>query len=451
MSEATAAFRFGYGLPLPKGAPTTPKAMMAALMGPDEMALAYPTITMAEFLPMLREMREKDVASKEKNTKAAQDAARAALQKGHKAAQVGARAAFARAVESGDGLRERLVAFWCDHFTTTSRMKYHEALPTTLMTEAIRPNLTGDFAALLTAVTLHPAMLLYLDQASSIGPGSKRAQKGKRGLNENLARELLELHTVGVTAGYSQADVRELAELLTGLAVSNDKGFGFDAPRAEPGPETVLGVTYEGKGLEPITAMLRDLSVRPETARHIAGKLAVHFLSDQPDEGVVKALETAWMDSGGDLAVVTKTLLDQDLAWSLPPSKARMPFEFLACSMRALGVTGPEIMEMEEGVFTRMILKPMQEMGQPWQEAPGPDGWPEEPEVWINPQRLASRITWSMEVPGRLARQMPDPRKFAARALGERASERLVWAATRAESLREGVGLILASAEFNRR
>ncbi len=294
-------------------------------------------------------------------------------------------------------------------------------------------------------------MLLYLDQDSSIGPNSKRGKNRGKGLNENLARELMELHTLGVGAGYSQTDVREMAELLTGLTYVGDKGFAFDPSRVEPGADVVLGVSYDGKGTEPILKALQDLSVRPETARHIAGKLAVHFVADEPDPALVEALEAAWLDSGGDLAVVVNTLLTHPGVWEAPAQKARQPFEFLVASFRALGVTGADLVAMQPKEFTNFVDARLKEMGQPWNAAPGPDGWPEEADAWINPQRLASRITFAMEVPGRLVDPLPEPPAFAARALGDRASEALVLAASRAESLREGVGLVLASPEFNRR
>jgi len=452
MTDPTAAFRFGHGLPLPRGAASTPQAMLAALFGPDQAASTYPAPGMAEVLPAFQLVRETNAALQDApDDRAAKKANRRARRASSLLALAGAKAALARAVSSRDGLRERLASFWGDHFTTVGRAPVLKPFPTALMEDAIRPNLTGSFADLLSAVVLHPAMLTYLDQASSIGPGSRRGTRRQQGLNENLARELLELHTLGVGAPYGQDDVRQMAELLTGLTFVPDRGFAFDPARAEPGPETVLGVTYYGKGVEPIRRALTDLSRRPETARHIARKLAVHFVSDMPEDSLVAAMEARWLDTDGDLLAVTEALLTHPAAWVPTAEKARQPFDFLAASLRALDFSGTRIMAGAPDVFTRLALTPMQTMGQPFQSAQGPDGWPEETRVWITPQRLAARISWAMEVPGKLVTPLPDPVAFATYALGSRASERLIWAAARAESRREGVGLVLSSPEFNRR
>lgn len=452
MTDPIAAFRFGHGLPLPDGAPTTPEAMLATLAGPDHAATRFPAPGMAEVLPAFQRMRETNAALlKSPDDRTLRKADRRARRASSLLALQGAKAALARATASPDGLRERLAGFWGDHFTVVSRAPVLKPFPTAMMEDAIRPNLTGSFANLLIAVTLHPGMLTYLDQVNSIGPTSRRGSRRKRGLNENLARELLELHTLGVGGSYSQVDVRQMAELLTGLTFVPKEGFAFDAARAEPGPETVLGVTYDGNGTEPVLRALTDLARHPETVRHLSRKLAVHFVSDTPDPGLVAALEARWRDTDGNLLAVTEALLTHPAAWVPSPEKARQPFDFVAASFRALGFSGDRIMEATPEAFTRLALTPMADMGQPFQTAPGPDGWPEEAEAWITPQRLAARISWAMEVPGLLVSPIPEPAAFASRALGSRASERLLWAAARAESLREGVGLVLSSPEFNRR
>jgi len=256
---------------------------------------------------------------------------------------------------------------------------------------------------------------------------------------------------MGVGAGYSQADVRQMARLLTGLDATAEEGFVFRPERAEPGAELVLGRVYGGPGLAPIHAVLHDLGARPETAVHIARKLAVHFVSDLPDAGMVAQMAAAYRDSGGDLIAVYAAMLGHPAAWDGVLHKARQPVDFMQSALRALGVDGAQVLRMRDGVFRRMVLAPMALMGQPWRGPNGPDGWPEAVENWITPQGLAGRIGWAMTAPGRLVAAMPDPRDFAAQALGTAAPERLIWAAARAESAREGVGLVLASPAFNRR
>jgi uncharacterized protein (DUF1800 family) len=443
------AIRFGYGLPLVKGAPTTPDALLKALAGPDQMAQTHTTLGFSDILPQLA--RTQKARQMMRQGDGEREAYRLAVRESAFLAETEARCGFARALDAPDGFRERLVAFWADHFTTRARSAPERPLPGTLTHDAIRPNLTGPFADLLVAATLHPAMLSYLDQSASVGPGSAFGRRRGRGVNENLAREVMELHSLGVGAGYAQNDVRQMALLLTGLDANAQDGFIFHPNRAEPGAETVLGKTYGGEGLAPIKAALSDIARREETAAHIARKLAVHFVSDTPDAALVAAMTAAYRDSDGALMQVYRALLTHPAAWEPKLMKARQPVDFLLAALRALGMTGRELRRMGRGPAQRMLARPMALMGQDWQAAPGPDGWPEEAEAWITPQGMAARITWAMEAPGRLVVPMPDPSAFLRRILGTAADERLIWAAARAESKREGVGLVLASPAFNRR
>lgn len=450
-SAEIAAFRFGYGLPLPDRMSQTPAQLLAQLTGPDTGAARWPSYGAAEVVPVMLALREaRKMAAVAPEDKATQKAQRRAIKQGKALALTGAKAAVARAI-SGEGFRERLVAFWADHFTVVPRSRAEFAWPSAMVEDAIRPHLAGPFGAMLVAVITHPAMLLYLDQANSLGPHSLRGEKNAKGLNENLARELLELHTLGVDAGYGQDDVRQMAELLTGLTVGADKGFVFDANRVEPGPEVVLGVEYGGDGPEAIYSALHDLAVRPETARHIARKLAVHFVADQPEPALVDALAAAWTATGGNLAAVAEALLGQPAAWTEGAAKARQPYDFVVAALKALGLSGDQVMAMDEGPFLQLVLNPMAAMGQPWQGAGGPNGWPEAMEDWITPQGMAARISWAMVVPGQLVTPLPGAAEVAARGLGSRASAALLWAIDAAESRSEALGLVFAAPEFNRR
>jgi uncharacterized protein (DUF1800 family) len=443
-----AAIRFGYGLPLPKGAVTDPAGMLRSLREPDGAMLDFPAAGLADIMPMLQDAN----AARKKRRKNPDDGDFFVVRK--EARQVTSqslRSGFGRALEAKDGFRERLVTFWADHFCTKSRNAIEGALPWVMIDEAIRPNVSGRFGDMLVAATLHPAMLVYLDQVASIGPDSAVGKRRGRGLNENLAREVMELHSLGVNANYSQSDVREMAELLTGLDANADEGFLFHENWAQPGPETVLGKTYSGKGVTPIKEALQDLARRPETAKHISWKLAVHFVSDKPPAELIEAMTAAYSEQGGDLFAVYTAMLNHPAAWEPRMTKARQPYDFIVASLRALGVSGAAVMEMRGPILSRMLLRPMSLMGQSWRNPNGPDGWPEAAENWITPQGLAIRIRWGMEVPGRLVTPMPDPREFALHALGAAADEQLLWAVDRAESQREGVGLVFASPAFNRR
>lgn len=445
----TQAFRFGYGLPNPDGAAADVAGMLALMAGPDAMASRHKGMGFADAEPFLIKINQTRRAKRTDPAKEPQF--EAAIKASNRAALSGVQAGFARALDNPDGFRERLVWFWANHFSVSARNRQEALLPGTLIEDAIRPNVTRRFSDMLRAVTLHPAMLIYLDQVLSVGPTSIAGRQRGSGLNENLGRELIELHTLGVKADYSQNDVRQMAELLTGLTVDPAQGFVFEPRRAEPGAEDVLGISYAGEGTAPILQALDDLATRPETAAHIARKLVVHFVTDTPEEAMVKHVETAYLKAGGDLMAVYAALLDHPGAWMAEAAKARQPHDFIVASLRALGISGTALLQGGEQPFRRFIVMPLQGMGQAMQGPGAPNGWPEETEAWINPSGLAARINWAMDVPGRLLGVLPDPSALALRALGARAGERLLWAVPRAESRREGVGLVLASAEFNRR
>lgn len=448
-TRTLAALRFGCGLPVADGSPDSPDTMLAALAGPDKMAEIWPIMGLAESRPLFLAFRAIKGEGKQDPALAAKREA-LLLQIGAQAQQA-QRATFARAVDARDGFRERLVAFWADHFSVVAASATATIYPFALVEDAIRPNLTGNFATLLTDVTLHPAMLTYLDQISSVGPNSQLGKKQHKGLNENLAREVIELHSLGVGAGYSQQDVTEMAKLLTGLVVDPADGTQFEARRAEPGAKRIMGKTYDGDGLAPIKAALADLALRPETAAHIARKLVVHFVADAPDAALVNRIATAYSASGGSLMACYASLLSDPAAWHPAPQKARQPYDFLIASLRALGITGQTLQDMPYKHFKARFLDTMARMGQPFKRPPGPNGFAEAAEEWITPQGLARRITWAMQVPDRLVNPLPDPVELAQRCLADRASEALLWAAAKAEDRQQGVGLVLASAEFNRR
>ena len=444
-----AAIRFGYGLPLPEGAPESADAILEILAGPDGAVTKWPSPSTTELVSNVQELR---LMQKAGRTAFAKNPKRVALLKTFSdAAATGTIATFARALDSEDGFRERLATFWSDHFSVISLRQVEAIYPFALVDEAIRPNLTGNFADMLTAATLHPGMLSYLDQSSSVGPTSQIGKNQRKGLNENLAREVIELHSLGVGAGYSQADVTEMAKIFAGLRVDGDGLMVFQPQRAEPGPRQLLGKSYETEGMENIRAALRDLALRPETSQHLARKLAVHFVSDSPDAELVKAMATAYNDSGGDLMATYTAMLNNPAAWGEATEKARQPFDFMIASFRALGVSGEQLQQMPYKQFRGQVLASMAGMGQPFKRPAGPNGFDEAAEEWITPHGLARRITWAMRVPARLVKPLPDPVALAQSCLADRASEALLWGAARAEDIAQGVGLVLASAEFNRR
>jgi len=449
LPTALAAIRFGYGLHPGQRPPDGPGALMKQLRdarkaGPADSPGIADRLDMLEAQFAARKMR-----------RANKDGAEGAIMSSGRAI-VGtimddSRRLVARAIGADTGFHERLAMFWTDHFAIEAGNRRRSLLTHDMIERAVRPNVTGRFADLLKAVVKHPAMLTYLNQVRSIGPNSTAGKRGDRGLNENLAREILELHTLGVDAGYSQKDVREFAELLTGLALDDD-GFRFRPRLAEPGAETVLGESYGGgkASVEDIDRALDDLAVHPQTALHLARKLWVHFIGGTPAPERLDALAQVYLDEGGKLMPLYRALVNEPRAWELPLLKAKLPFDFVVSSLRALGVGSGAVLALNRKTFEAGLTIPMMRMGQPLLEPTGPDGFPEEPEAWITAAGLAARVSWAGALAQERARDT-DPRAFLDTALGPVAPDLLRRAVAGAETKHEGVALVLASPEFNRR
>ncbi|MEX0286219.1 MAG: DUF1800 family protein [Paracoccaceae bacterium] len=459
-SPELAEKRFGCGLSPEIDRPTGVTDMLRGLQGPDVVADAIPIEDFDTFRERmiknavhLKNMRKTRGTDEFKIHKGHRDGMNRQARKDKIAWYV---QSLSRWAQTPTGFRERLAAFWGDHFTARGKQGLVRRATSPFIESAIRPHLAGRFEDLLIAAITHPMMLIYLDQLQSVGPNSAfgtRKKKRNRGLNENLSRELLELHTVGTQGGYTQSDVRELAELLTGLSFRVEEGTVFAPDRAEPGAETVLGRTYgdDPATMAPIHDVLRDLARHPATARHLAWKLAVHFVSDGPDPGLVQAMEDRYRATDGDLSEVYAAMLDHPAAWDPVLHNVKPPFDFMASACRALAVDPEKMKGLKRKNHTVMLLDPMRLMGQDWQRPPGPDGWPEEDAAWITPQGLSARLRWAMVVPANLRRALPDPREFVDWALGADVPEAVRFAAEAAERRMDGIGLILASPAFQRR
>lgn len=371
--------------------------------------------------------------------------------------EAGAR--LTRAVSTEQPFLERLVMFWSSHFCiSATKGPAVRALAGAFEREAIRPHVLGRFADMLKAVAQHPAMLIYLDNAQSIGPGSRAGQNRGRGLNENLAREILELHTLGVNGGYTQADVTSFARVLTGWTVANPemagrmgaKGateiapgrFVFVPVRHEPGPQTVLGKRYEDRGQETGEAVLADLARHPATAKHIAMKLASHFVSQSPPPALVVRLALVFTKTDGDLAAMARTLAEASEAWEAPPRKVVPPYDFMVALIRAFG--------LEEKQRLAMVLRLSAAIGQPLWAPPSPKGWPDDDGAWMGPSAVRERLRIAERVAREIDRSL-DPRAVAADLLGGILSEATRLAIERAEAREQGLELLIMSPEFLRR
>lgn len=360
------------------------------------------------------------------------------------------------AAETPAGFRERWALFWANHFTVSATKAVTAVLVGPFENDAVRPHVFGRFEDLLAAAVAHQGMLLYLDQATSIGPNSRAARfmrtRGGRsrgvGLNENLAREILELHTVGVDGGYSQADVTEFARALTGLSVGGYRaGEGrmgervYRANAHEPGERTVMGVRYPDLGRDQAGAILTDLAVKPQTARFVCRKIARHFTGDEPPPALVARLERSWLATGGALDAVARTLVTSPEAWTPEAGKLKTPYEFMASTWRALDVAPQRAQD---------VIPVLGLMGQKAFAPPSPEGWPDDVASWAGPDALITRMTWAQAVAERAA-PIRDPVVVAGQALGARLRPATQEAVRRAESRAEGLALLLMSPEFQRR
>jgi uncharacterized protein (DUF1800 family) len=374
-----------------------------------------------------------------------------------------ARAQLGAATEAG--FRERWALFWANHFTVSATKAITGTVVGPFEAEAIRPHVFGRFEDLLGAAESHPAMLTYLDQIQSIGPDSQAAQFQRRGglrgggggfqpavqrtlgLNENLAREIMELHTVGVDGGYSQADVTEFARAMTGLSIGGERdggGYGvavFHPQAHQPGGRTVMGVRYDQDGKAQTAAILNDLAAKPQTVRFVCTKIARHFVADAPPPALVARLEAAWTASKGDLARVAEALVDAPEAWSPAPRKFKTPYEFIISSYRAAGGQ-PAGFQQFGPILTALGQKPF--------SAPSPKGWPEDAQSWAAPDAIVKRMQFAQAFSAGAVRDR-DPKALAADALGERLTPDTAKAIARAESRPEGFALLLMSPEFQRR
>jgi uncharacterized protein (DUF1800 family) len=360
-----------------------------------------------------------------------------------------AAARLSRALAAPVGFLERLVAFWSNHFCiSVAKSNIAHASAGAFEREAIRPYVAGRFADMLRAVEQHPAMLNFLDNAQSIGPDSKAGLKRNRGLNENLGREILELHTLGVGAGYSQNDVTELARILTGWTIvgrdsklGEPGAFGFNPNAHEPGPATVLGRLYAQTGVAQGEAALADIARHPAVANHIALKFARHFVADDPPPPLVSRLAKSFRDSDGDLGALSRALIGDEAAWSAPASKMRNPWEFVVASYRALGWPAAD---------PGPALNAMNLLGMPLWRPGGPNGFAEEASAWASPEGVKMRVELAAQF-SRRTKDAGEPAALLDDILGPDVSQPTRETVMRAESREQAVALLLMSPEFQRR
>jgi uncharacterized protein (DUF1800 family) len=354
---------------------------------------------------------------------------------------------------------ERLSRFWANHFTVSAAKAEIIALTPVFERDVVRPHVCGRFEDMLLASCRHPAMLEYLDNYLSIGPDSPLAhhpeflptylRERMKGLNENLGREILELHTLGVRSGYTQADVTNLARIITGWSIYGPNEapptgdmFHYIDFAHEPGPITLLGKSYGAAGEAQGRSALTDLAHHPATATHLATKLARHFIADDPPAPAVGRIAAAFTASRGDLAATAAAVVDSPEAWDVRPAKLKTPDDYLVSTVRALN--GPPLKGMQ-------LVALLDRMGQRPYWPPGPDGWSDIQDGWIGADAVWKRLEWASILAQGYAAANIDPATIADAALGPQMSAATLQAVRAAESPAQGLALFLVSPDFQRR
>ena len=357
-----------------------------------------------------------------------------------------AKARLDAALKAEIGFAERLAWFWSNHFCVSASKPQVRVLCGAYEREAIRANLHKRFADMLVAAETHPAMLIYLDNARSIGPASQAGRNRGRGLNENLAREILELHTLGVRTGYTQDDVTRFANVITGWSVVplrqdpvHGGEFTFNPRMHQPGAQTVLGTSYAEGGFPQGRAVLDTLARHPATAQHVAAKLARHFVADDPPAALVDTLAKRFRDTDGDLKELAKALVKAPEAWTAPRGKLKRPAEWIVAALRCAGVDPPDV---------RPIVNAQAMLGEPLWRPPAPNGFADDNAAWLD--GLAERLDIANQLARRIAANA-DPKAIYEATLAPLASAETRQTIERAESRPQALALLFMAPEFQRR
>jgi uncharacterized protein (DUF1800 family) len=478
LSPSISAIRFGYGLaPEP-----TDRTAADDLISELRQAAADPPLfpaegisrrrgSVAEFTQRLKEARNERRGS---NADSGEDPLKAVRRDMQRLFRRDCVLRVAQAVQSPFAFHERLASFWINHFTVSAaKSPIMRLLVPLYEAEAIRPNLQGSFRQLVTAASLHPAMVIFLDQAKSIGPSSRRGKrKGGEAANENFAREVMELHTLGAGSGYAQNDVQSLALMLTGVTLDPDSSKTiFDARIAEPGSFTILGRRFERQGgLEDAETILAALADDPRTAHHVSLRLARHFIGEQPPPDLVDSMVRHWRETDGDLSAVYAVLLAHPSAASLTMTKTKMPLDYVVSCLKAFGFDRDALLQADardgddEAVMAgdpgqqaskarslgRLAVATLADLGQPLWQASNAAGFEDNSAHWGGPGQLAQRIAFARRLVARGGRDR-DPRLFLQATLGDVARADTMTVVAQAPNRDAGLLATLVSPEFNRR
>ena len=363
-----------------------------------------------------------------------------------------------RAVYSRRQLYEVMVDFWSNHFNVFAAKGADRWLTTSYDRDTVRPHALGRFRDLLLATAKSPAMLFYLDNWMSVAPNAFLASRApnlrRQGINENYARELMELHTLGVDGGYTQKDVQEVARCFTGWTIRRPRGeaeFTFEPRLHDNGAKIVLGVPIAaGGGMEDGLKVIDLLGRHPSTAKFIATKLARRFVADDPPAAIVSKAENAFRQSDGDIRTVLRAIIDAPEFFTPETyrSKVKKPLEYVASALRVTG---------SETEITHQLLRYLGRMGEPLFLAQPPTGYPDVGSSWVSPDMLLTRVNFASDL---VANRLPGSRVKSEAVSSANTIAKLIAPDSLSDSTRaalaetkeqEAVALLLAAPEFQRR
>jgi uncharacterized protein (DUF1800 family) len=461
---AIALNRFGLGARADEAPPSDPKRWLAnQLTGAAYQAMPSALADQPTSIALAAEFAERQSAIRNAGADDKQSVRKSYNEKLRDTYRAAVNARFTSALQTPTPFVERLVVFWSNHFAVSVEKPAVAMLAGSFEAEAIRPHVLGRFEDMLVAVERHPAMQIFLDQARSVGPDSPAAERAaarhperKPGLNENLAREIMELHTLGVRSGYGQNDVTEFARALTGWSIGamgsmgagpqrNDAAapgqFVFRQPLHEPGTRTIMDRQYDQPGEQQALAVLHDLAVSPATAQHIAGKLARHFVADTPPPALVDRLASVFSATNGDLPSVYQVLIDSPEAWSPVDAKFKTPWDWTVSSLRGLG---------RDSIGNIQIAPLLTQLGQPVWRPGSPAGYDDIAASWAAPDALVRRVEIAQRFAARVGDTL-DARTLGNQLLAGSLSDATASELSRAESAPTALALLLVSPDFQRR
>lgn len=351
--------------------------------------------------------------------------------------------------QTGMPFRERFVHFWSNHFSVSGKS---DSAPISVgfEREVVRPNVMGRFADMLLASSQHPIMISYLDNTWSVGPNSQLGAVPGHGINENLAREILELHTLGVNGGYTQTDVTLFAKVITGWSFSTQANgsrpygkFYFEPTYHEPGARTVVGKDYSQAGIDQGLAVIQDIARHPSTIDHVCTKIAKAFHSDNPPTSLIDQLKAAWTLSDGNLSTISQALVDAPEMWTAAQQKVKSADDYWMSMLRAMDPNWPDAWV---NLWAYLCL------GAPPFTAPSPAGWPVANTNWAAAGSLRNRLNLAIDRTLVLEQQISgDVVEFGRSVLGPLLRPATEAAIQAAGSRHSGLAILFMSPEFQRR